>query len=69
MLSKEEIDKSVQKIAKAYLRRGREEAKEEDRIKNRENLLRIAKRLLEKGDSAEEIAILLELPLEEVQAL
>lgn len=69
MLSKEEIDKSVQKIAKAYLRRGREEGREEERAKHREDLLRIARKMLEKGDSVEDIAVLLELPLEELQSL
>lgn len=69
MLSKEEIDKSVQKIAKAYLRRGREEGREEERTKHRENLLRIAKSLLDSGLSAEEVARHTELPLEEVHSL
>ena len=73
MLSKEEIDKSVQKVVKAKIRRMqielREELREEESAKHRENLLRIAKRLLEKGETAEEIAVLLELPLEEVQSL
>ena len=58
-------EKEKDSIARAYLRRGREE----ESLKNRENLLRIAKKLLEKGDSAEEIAVLLELPLEEVESL
>ena len=69
MLSKEEIDKSVQKIAKAYLRRGREEAQEEERIKHHEDLLRIAKSLLASGMSSEEVARHTGLPLEEVQSL
>ena len=58
MLSKEEIDKSVQKIAKAYLRRGREEES-----------IRIAKSLLVSGMSPEEVARHTELSLEVVRSL
>ena len=65
MVSEKEIDK----VARAYLRRGREEGERKEREKHRAEILRIAKNFLDSGVSVEDVARNTGLSPEEVEAL